>query len=235
VYKYPGEELEIFSQAICWKSYCSSQIHGYLGQRVLEVGAGIGATTRTLCNRPYEIWLALEPDSKMAAELTRQVELETLPSYCKIQCGTLEDVIPGQLFNTILYVDVLEHIKDDFSELQRAANLLSPGGFLIVLAPAYQCLYTSFDRAIGHYRRYSLQRLLDLTPVGVKCVRTRYLDSVGLLALLGNRGLLKAKHPTRKKIIFWDRYMVALSQILDLILFYSIGKSILVVWQREYL
>jgi 2-polyprenyl-3-methyl-5-hydroxy-6-metoxy-1,4-benzoquinol methylase len=232
-FKYFGEELRIFSEAVCWKSYWSSQIREYLGQRILEVGAGIGGTTRSLCTQKHEIWLALEPDQIMAKKLNEQIEKGNLPNCCQIQCGTLDDLALDQLFNTILYVDVLEHIEDDFSELQKAARLLHPGGYLVILAPAYQWLYTEFDQAIGHYRRYTRAALLNLTPRNMRCIKAIYLDSFGLLAVMGNRFLLRATHPNRQTVLFWDKYMVILSQLLDPIVSYSFGKSILVVWQRQ--
>ncbi|HEY9619553.1 MAG TPA: methyltransferase domain-containing protein [Crinalium sp.] len=232
-FKYSGSELEIFSEAIHWKSYWGSQVRPYLGQRVLEVGAGIGGTTRNLCKKTHDFWLALEPDQAMASDLSRQAAMGYLPEFCQIQCGTIDRLEPDQPFNTILYIDVLEHIEDDLNEVERAKTLLAPGGYLVVLAPAHQWLYTAFDQAIGHYRRYNRESLLQLTPSGLNCISTRYLDSVGLLASLGNRLLLRSAQPTRQQIRLWDRYMVRLSTFIDPVVFHSVGKSILVVWQRQ--
>jgi hypothetical protein len=63
------------------------------------------------------------------------------------------DQLHGQQFDSIIYIDVLEHIDADRDELERAANALQPGGFLVVLAPSHQWLYTALDKALGHYRR----------------------------------------------------------------------------------
>lgn len=232
-FEYSGSELEIFSEAIYWKSYWGSQVSPYLGQRVLEVGAGIGGTTRNLCKKKHDLWLALEPDQRMTNDLSRQAAMGNMPECCQVQCGTLKTLKAEQQFDTILYIDVLEHIEDDFDEVQRAKALLAPGGYLVVLAPAHQWLYTPFDQAIGHYRRYSQKTLSRLSPEDLQCISTRYLDSVGLLASLGNRLLLRSAQPTRQQIRIWDRYMVRLSTFVDPILLYRIGKSILVVWQRQ--
>lgn len=231
-FQYSGSELDLFSEAIQWRTYWSSQIRAYLGRQVLEVGAGIGSTTQHLCKEHQDSWLALEPDPDMAARLSRQTVTGMLPGFCKVECGTLQTLSVREGFDTILYIDVLEHIENDFSEIQDAAKLLKSGGFLVVLAPAHQWLYTPFDEAIGHYRRYTRKSLSSLTPSGLRRVDVKYLDSVGLIASLGNRLLLKTAYPTRNQILLWDRYMVRLSKLLDPILFHRVGKSILVVWQR---
>jgi hypothetical protein len=133
----------------------------------------------------------------------------------------------------IVYIDVLEHIENDVDELSRAATLLKESGHLIVLSPAHQWLYTPFDREIGHYRRYSKKSLIEITPLRLRCVELRYLDSVGMLASLGNRLLLKSSMPTQGQINFWDKRLVPLSIFFDSLLQYRLGKSILGVWRKS--
>jgi hypothetical protein len=118
-------------------------------------------------------------------------------------------------------------------ELSRAATLLKESGHLIVLSPAHQWLYTPFDREIGHYRRYSKKSLNEITPLRLRCVELRYLDSIGMLASLGNRLLLKSSMPTAGQINFWDKRLVPLSIFFDSLLQYRLGKSILGVWRKS--
>jgi SAM-dependent methyltransferase len=231
-FEYSGSELEIFCEAKNWKSYWSNHVQQYLGQDVLEVGAGIGSTTQQLCTGQHEHWIALEPDARMALSLQKQRSLGQLPTCCEVVHGALETLAPDKYFETILYIDVLEHIEADFEEVQSASQRLVPGGYLVVLAPAHQWLHTPFDRAIGHYRRYDRRSLLRLAGENLSCMTVKYLDSVGMLASLANRLLLKTAHPSRKQIQIWDRYLVSASRLIDPILGYHIGKSILVVWQR---
>jgi hypothetical protein len=127
----------------------------------------------------------------------------------------------------------MEHIEDDAAELARAAEWLRPGGYVVVLSPAHQWLYTPFDKAIGHFRRYSKQTLASLTPPSLELVRLNYVDSVGMLASMGNRFVLGRAMPNPRQITIWDKMMVPISRVLDPILFYSLGKSVLGVWQRR--
>ncbi len=227
---YVGDELELFAQAQNWKSYLRQQISPYLGRRVLEVGAGIGATTRMLCDGSQELWRCLEPDKPMAELLSAQVANGELPACCQAQAGTVADV--HEEFDSIIYIDVLEHIPEDRAQLQLAAERVRPGGYIVVLSPAHQHLYTAFDRRIGHCRRYSKRMLRDLTPSALKIETLRYLDCVGYFASLANRLLLRQSMPTLNQIRVWDGLMVPVSRLTDRFLGYEAGKSVLCVWQK---
>jgi SAM-dependent methyltransferase len=232
-YNYVGSELDLFAGATVWKSYFRRQIRPYLGTEVLEVGAGIGGTTRLLCRGDEARWVCLEPDAELAGRLGRSIDEGAMPACCRVVVGTLEQVKDEPRFDTLLYIDVVEHIEDDRTELARAAERLRPGGHLVVLSPAHQGLYTPFDAAIGHFRRYTKASLRALTPEGTEPVRMAYLDSVGLLASLGNRVLLHSAQPTPRQIAFWDRVLVRASRIADPLLGYSVGKSVLGIWRRK--
>ena len=168
----------------------------------------------------------------MFQQLRRMAENGELERTCLVRAGTIEDLDPGESFDSILYIDVLEHIDDDRRELEKAAQHLAPNGHLIVVAPAHQSLFTPFDSAIGHFRRYTLPGLARLSPPGAKIVLSRYLDSIGVLLFLGNRLLLHASHPTLKQIRFWDCWLVRISVKMDTVLSFRLGKSVVVIWQK---
>jgi SAM-dependent methyltransferase len=223
---YPGLELKLFEQAHNWKSYWSGRIAPYVQGAVLEVGAGIGANTRLLASLDFARWTCLEPDQSLA----QQIELPTGGRH-EVTLGIISDLEPHQKFDSILYIDVLEHIEDDAAEMARAAARLKPGGSLIVLSPAHPFLFTPFDEAIGHYRRYTRTSLRAAAPAGLKEVTVTYLDSVGMLASLGNRLLLGQSMPTAQQIGVWDRWMVPPSRLTDRLTGGHIGKSVLGVWR----
>jgi SAM-dependent methyltransferase len=224
---YAGGELELFEKARRWKGYWRARIQPFVHGDVLEVGAGIGANTQALADLPCRRWLCLEPDPALASRIV----LPT-PRHERIT-GTIGDLDPLRKFDTILYLDVIEHIEDDRGELARAAALLAPGGSIIVLAPAHAFLYTAFDRAIGHFRRYSAHTLRAIAPTGLREQKLVYLDSCGALASLGNRFLLRSAIPTEHQILTWDRLLVPCSRWLDPLLLHKAGKSVLAVWVAE--
>jgi protein-L-isoaspartate O-methyltransferase len=229
--KYIGNELEIFAHATNWKNYYGSLIKPYFGARVLEVGAGIGTTTAVLNNSQTGEWICLEPDMEFVKILHRKIQEGELPGTCHAKQGTVLELDETDLYDCILYIDVLEHIENDFAEAQAAAKHLKPGGKLIILSPAHRWLFTPFDRAIGHYRRYSKETLSRIHPQNCTLEKLAYLDSAGMLLSLANKVMLRQAMPTVKQILFWDRWIVPLSRILDRILMFNLGKSVVGVWK----
>ncbi len=223
---YVGSELDLFAKAVRWKAYWRTEILPYVRGSVLEVGAGNGNNTRWLADSPVERWVCIEPDPQLCDQL------RATPRAPDVLGGTLEDLSETERFDSILYLDVLEHIAEDRSELQRAASHLKPGGHLIVLSPAHQWLYSPFDRAIGHHRRYSERSLRACGPEQLSLVTIRYLDAAGLIASLGNRLFLKQSMPTEGQLRFWDSWLVPVSCRVDWLLGHHVGKSILAVWRK---
>lgn len=230
--RYPGRELELFAAAHNWKAYLARQVGPYLGRRVLEIGAGIGGTTRALAPGTDGEWWCVEPDARQAETLQRFIASGELPARCRVVAGTLRDVEPRGDFDSVLYIDVLEHLDDDAGEVAQAARRLTRGGYLVVVSPAHPWLFSAFDRAVGHHRRYVRGSLAVLAPEGLWPIRLRYLDSVGLLASAANRLLLRSDTPTRRQIALWDKGLVPLSTVVDRLVGYRLGKSVLAVWRR---
>jgi SAM-dependent methyltransferase len=231
-FAYAGSELALFAHADRWKSYFSAALAPYVLGDVLEVGAGMGGTTKRLCDGRQRSWTALEPDAELAAQLRAELRARPLPIEVAVITGALADLAPQSAFDTILYIDVLEHIERDADELERAAKHLRPGGHLVVLSPAHQSLYTAFDRAIGHFRRYEKGSLRAVAPRALRERAVFYLDAAGMLASLGNRLLLKSSMPTPGQLRFWDSVLVPLSRwVVDPLLLRRVGKTVVGVWQ----
>jgi SAM-dependent methyltransferase len=231
--RYEGSELELFADATVWKRYWSARLIPFLGSSVIEVGAGLGANTAYLNDGSARTWLCVEPDPQLAGRIRAGVETGRLPANVSVRCGTLAAVPPGAAADTIVYVDVLEHIEDDRAELRAAAERLAPGGHVIVLAPAHQRLYSKFDAAIGHFRRYSRRSLLAAAGPELALVRAFYLDAAGLLASAANALLLKSATPTPAQIALWDRVLVRCSRVVDALTMHRLGKTVVAVWRRR--
>lgn len=226
---YAGSELATFARATNWKHYLSHHIAPHVGERVLEVGAGIGSNIPYLRHRDTRRWVALEPDPALAAEIPKAYGAEE----CQVVVGKLASLPRSEQFDTILYIDVLEHITDDAAELAAAARHLAPAGRIVVAAPAHQYLFTPFDMNIGHHRRYSASALAAISPQGCRLIDSRMLDSVGFFASLANRLVLQSSSPSERQIAFWDKAMVPMSQIVDRLSCYRLGKTVMAVWMRE--
>ena len=227
---YMGRELELFAAARRWRAYWGRKVVPFLGSRVLEVGAGIGSNALALWRPGIARWLAVEPDPELAERfLVRTHSLQPRPH---VHRGTLESLTGEAPFDSALYIDVLEHLEDDAGELARAAAFLRPGGHLVALSPAHPALYSPFDKAIGHVRRYTLKDLPHLVGRHFTVVRAMHLDCVGALLSLGNRVLLRAAEPTQRQLAFWNGVCVPLSRLVDPLVLHRLGRSLLVVGRR---
>jgi len=224
-YQYAGSELEIFEQARNWKAYLRRSMRPYLAGSVLEVGAGLGANTRQFASLSFDRWTCLEPDESLLAQIEPSDRRELI-------AGDLSVLDSSRRFDAILYIDVLEHIADDSDELRSAAAHLKPRGTLIVLSPAHSWLFTPFDQAIGHHRRYTRKSLQAAAPHFLHREKLIYLDSAGMLASLANRLLLNQSMPTAAQIRTWDTFLVPCSRCIDPLFFGAVGKSVLGVWRN---
>ncbi len=228
---YAGDELEIFAKAINWKKYYFSFIKPYIRDSVLEIGAGIGGSTAILCDGSQKDWTCLEPDTNQLRRIEDMIKKLQLPRCCKTKKGTIEDIDKKAVFNTILYIDVLEHIKNDSKELDMAVRHLAKDGFLIIGVPAIQWLYSKFDVSIGHYRRYNKNYLESIIPAGLKQEKLIYIDSAGLFASLSNK-ILRQDYPTERQVLFWSNVIINVSKFTDWIFKYSFGKQMIGVWKK---
>ena len=229
-FKYVGSELDLFAAVRHWKSYWSAEMRQFIKGDVLEVGAGIGSNTRYLDTGKPGRFVCLEPDIQLVGRL--EDELRSGTRKYEAICGTLESMPAQEQFDTLCYIDVLEHIEDDRAELNRAATHLRPGGRVIVLSPAHQWLFTPFDAAIGHFRRYNRRMVEVLSPTGLELESCRYLDSAGLAASAANLWFLKQSMPTRQQLHVWDSFIVPVSRVMDWLLLHSVGKTIVAVWRK---
>lgn len=168
------------------------QIAEALGNRILEVGSGTGNITQFLCANGSEV---------MATDVSpvfRGILQRSFSESPKVSVGVfdLDAKAPAELvrksFDTIVCLNVLEHIEDDSYALGQMHEVLIPGGKLALLVPAHRVLYGEFDRAVGHYRRYEKSELTGkLKRAGFRVNRMKFFSMVAALPWLINGRLLK--------------------------------------------
>jgi SAM-dependent methyltransferase len=229
---YIGSELDLFALAKNWKRYIKKAVSSYTTGDVLEVGAGIGATTVALHDGTARRWVCLEPDEALARRLKARLDSCISGSNTNVVVGSLRTFSAYPCFDCILYVDVLEHIEDDRTQIEAAARLVRRSGHIVVLSPAHHWLFSEFDKSIGHLRRYNRADLRSMMPTGWVEEKLMYIDSVGVLLSLGNVLGLRQSMPTQSQIILWDRVCVPVSRLVDRLFRGTVGKSVLAVWRK---
>ena len=219
----PSWELEFFDAAKNWRKYQFGNILKYIKSSVLEVGPGTGNNVQYYRDKASEITL-LEINKHMSNLLKYKFEGDQ-----KIIVQNSDIHSQEKKFDTILYMDVLEHIENDEKEVNKALEQLKPGGNLIFFVPAYQFLYSDFDKAIGHVKRYDKQFFLKLISI----IELKYFDSVGFFIAVLNRLFNKNKKETiGLGVKIWDK-LIFISRIMDLFFLNKFGKSLFCIIRKN--
>ena len=225
--EYPGQELEIFDKANFWRKYIYILIKKYFKNDFLEVGAGIGSFTSNYCKNIKNIVLTELDEKNIKILKKRYLDKQNI----KIESKKINEI--GNKFNTIIYLNVLEHIKEDTLEIQSALDKLNLDGHLIILVPAHQKLYGKFDEAVGHYKRYNIDYFKYSNFSNAKIDKLIYLDLIGYLLYFLNKLFFKDEvYPSKFKIFLWDKIFSPATFFLDYITRYRIGKNILCVYKK---
>jgi SAM-dependent methyltransferase len=227
----PQSDVALVAEPHHWPLYWANEIAPYLGKRVAEIGAGTTPAAIHL-NRDAADWLCVEPDRRVARRLSHRAQRGEFGPHCRVLNGWVVDLPATDPFDTILYVNTLEHIPADRAELAAAAKRVRRGGRLIVLSEAHPFLYSSHDAAIGHVRRYTRRMLLAIEPPGFQVTAMKYLDAAGYAAAIADCFLPTDATPSSKRMTFWDEKLVPLSRHLDRLTGHRFGQSLLTVWRR---
>ena len=223
---YLGKELEMFDSANIWRKYVYLLIKKYLKEDILEVGAGIGSFTNNYRDNFKNITIT-ELDKKNIRELKRRFK----KSKIKITSQYTEQV--KKKFNTILYMNVLEHIKNDKKEIKSALKKLKCNGHLIILVPAHNELFTKFDKEIGHHRRYKVNFFKKIKLKDCEIRSLNYIDCFGYFLYFLNKIFFKNEiYPSKIKIFIWDKIFIPLTFFLDFLTFYKFGKNIICIIKK---
>jgi SAM-dependent methyltransferase len=203
--------------------WISDLVAGHLGYRVLELGAGIGSITE-LWARGHEVVASDLSDHCVSALRSRFADS---PNITVTQTDVRAIQASGETFDSIVLVNVLEHIEDDAGILASLRPLLNPGGTVVIYVPALNGLYGPWDRKVGHYRRYSKWRLGAVArEAGLAVNELRY---VNILAIPAWFAFSKSniERTTSSGLSVWDRTGVPVGRALESRIRVPIGLNVL--------
>lgn len=227
--KYLNEVLEFFDISDNYRLYQIELFGNYVGKEILEVGAGRGKIIEILAQNSEKQFTLLELDKNFFDILNNKFNSKNI----KVLEERTQN-IKEKKFDTIFYLDVIEHIEDDRFELDTAYNLLKKNGHLIIIVPAFQILFSKFDQRVGHFRRYRkefFKRYSDEKNLKIK--KLVYFDFLGFFIILFSKLLnLTNSKKTTLGIKIWN-FLIPLSRLIDKITFHSIGKSIVCIYEKK--
>ncbi len=200
-----------------------------LGRRVLEVGCGVGNFTGKLLNRDAVIAVDVQPECIERLEL-RYADQHNLHAFvCDVLSPQFRELARFHPDSSVI-VNVLEHVEDHVAALEAVAGVLTPGGVIVLLVPAFQALYGPIDRNLGHHRRYTRGAIRSLAGrTGLRIRKLRYMNSIGFFGWWTNAHILKREAQSRRQIEIFDRYLVPPMAAVERVIPPPFGQSLLAV------
>lgn len=202
-----------------------------LGDRVLEVGAGTGNITQFLLAGNRQV-VATDVIANYRDELKSR-----FAEQANFEVGSfdLNRAAPASLkenpFDTVVCLNVLEHIEDDGFALQQMATTLKPGGHLALLVPAHRVLHGAFDDAVGHFRRYSKRQLrTSLETNGFKVRSLRYFNCAATIPWYINGRLLRRAYLPNEQVSLADKLVPLLK--MEKVIGPPFGISLIAIAQK---
>jgi SAM-dependent methyltransferase len=229
---YTVEDQERMSRAENYLAWQSSLVRGELGRRVLELGCGLGNFTGTLLDREAVVAVDIQPEciGRLKQRYAGRNKLHAF--VCDVGSPDFLGLARFRL-DSCVCLNVLEHIEDDAAALEAMAAVLSPGGVIVLLVPAFQALYGPIDRNLGHYRRYSRGGIRRLAGrAGLRVRKARYSNFAGFFGWWINAHLLKRRAQSERQIHLFDRYLVPVIAPVERVLPPPFGQSLFAVLER---
>jgi SAM-dependent methyltransferase len=205
----------------------------YVTGNVLEVGGGIGNFTPELAGVARSV-TSIEPNAYCHARLLAKTQ--GLPNV-RVYNTTVEALdlcVPvADAFDTVILMNVLEHIKDDEGVLRKLQQRLSPTGRIVVLVPAGPWAFGSTDERLGHYRRYSKSSARGLmNRLGLEVEILRYYNFIGVWAWWWNAKVGQRQSQNDAQIYLFDKYFVPVISRIEEVFRPPLGQSLLVVGRQ---
>ena len=211
--------------------YVFAQIRPFLKGSICEVGSAAGRFTQYLAGFPDVT--AMEPEGALHISAVQRLAYQINISHvcCKLD-DCPNDKVPADAYNSVLAVNLLEHIRYDITALEIMGELLADAGHLIVVASAGPALFGRLDRAQGRLRRYSRRVLADaFEQAGMQVTRHFYLNLPGLLAWWWMGHVLRRDRISDRSAALADRSVRVLGT-MDKIARPPIGLSLVMIGKR---
>lgn len=228
---YSGTELDAMAEARNYCRWIFQFFQPYLGARIVEIGAGTGTFSRLLLEAHTAPELTLfEAAANLFPALERQFAADP---RVRLHFGSFNPSLLGKSPDSVVMVNVLEHISDDDGVLSEIHQSLSSGGHLLLFVPALEWNFGSLDKAFDHFRRYSKPALrTKIERAGFQLVRLRYVNALGIASWFLAGKILRQRTLNPAQVRWYDRWIIPWSFRLEGILKPPLGQSLLAVARK---
>jgi SAM-dependent methyltransferase len=229
--RFATDDLHTMREARRYQAHLLSLFRPYIGSRVLEVGSGIGTTTQALVEIA-DLVVGIEPNGASVAHLRQAVGNH--PRFhlhaCHLEECDRTNLVAAR-FDTVLCVNVLEHIEDDQQALQAFADIAAPAhGHVLIFVPAVAAAYGPLDAALGHHRRYSKRVLAGMCDrAHLDLLVLKYTNPVGLLAWMFYTYVTRRAVHSARQIALFETLVAPWALPLERIVPVPVGLSLVAV------
>lgn len=229
-FTYTGTELDAMAEARNYCRWIMQYFRPYLGERVVEIGAGTGTFSELLLNSGHVVDLDLfEAASNLFPMLQRRFESRPV----RLHLGYFDPLLLAAPVDSVVLVNVLEHISDDASLLLQIHECLRPGGSVLLFVPALSWNYGSLDKAFGHWRRYDKQELAQKFERGAFRVKVmRYVNVMGIASWFLAGRLLRQTTLKPAQVRWYDRWVIPWSFKVEEMWEPPLGQSLLAIAEK---
>ncbi|MDR3716094.1 MAG: class I SAM-dependent methyltransferase [Puia sp.] len=227
------ETLELFAHAPLFNRWLFETIRPYCSGRLLEIGSGIGNISVSLLKLGIPVTLSDLREEYCDILRSRFGGMATLDDVCRADLAApdFEERYPRLLdhFDSVVALNVVEHIREDSLAIANCKKMLRPGGRLIVLVPAYQFLFNNLDRELGHFRRYDKKSLRQLLEAGGLAVNhTQYFNFAGITGWCLTGSVLKRRTIPGFQLRLYNK-LVPVFRMADAVTGHSAGLSVIAI------
>lgn len=230
---YEGRDLEVLADMPNYYAWIMETFAPYVSGRTIEYGAGTGTISALLAPSATALTL-VEPSGNLVevlrARFARDPVVEIKQEFLEKHVAA----VASASIDTIVMVNVLEHVEDDRAALTELLRVLKPGGHILIFVPALQFLMSELDRVHGHFRRYHKGDLVSkVEQAGGHTLVCRYFDVPGVLSwLLINKMLGSITfNPTLVRI--YDRLVVPVTRLGERMIALPFGKNLILIARKQ--
>jgi SAM-dependent methyltransferase len=231
-FSYSGSELEAVAEAKNYYDWIIDSFASRIGVRAVEAGAGIGTVSDLILQRALPQSLVLiEPDGGNVAMLRKRFQND---GRVLVRHGYLEEFASSLNADSVIAVNVLEHVERDADFLYAAHKALVDKGSLLLLVPALPAIFGSLDHAFDHFRRYTRSGLRkQLLEAGFEIETMHYLNMLGVAAWFVSGRIFHRTTLGRGQVRFYDRCVIPVLRQIETRFRPPIGQSILAIARRR--
>ena len=193
-------------------------------QKVLDFGAGIGTFTNLISKFAFDV-ICIEPDKDQINYIKYELGLKVKSNM---------NLVKDDSIDVIYSLNVFEHIYDDVKAIKMCYKKIKPGGLLLVYVPAHQLLFSSMDKHVGHFRRYSMSNLSQkIRSSGFIIENAEYIDSIGFFASYLYKLINQDGKISFKSIVFYDKFIFKISRFFDIFFSQYFGKNLFIIGRKN--